>query len=286
MSTDFVLPTPEEVGAFYDRANLLITRFQGGNMHYGYWTGPDDDSSFEVAGQRLTDLLIDKLAPGAGDRVLDVGCGPGKPGVHLVRRTGADLVGISVSTRDVELANERAHAEGVADRAVFQVADATALPFPPDSFDAVLMLESIVHIPDRTRALTQAARVLRPGGRLALTDFVLRGEIIEQDEETRQAVAEALAAWRAAPLVRVEDYPRFVAEAGLVLDEIVDITAQTMRTYQQTHMAMHEYAKTHDDLPEDLARLVADPVDDGWDVEPDHVSEGVVVVVAHRPDAL
>jgi ubiquinone/menaquinone biosynthesis C-methylase UbiE len=157
------------------------------------------------------------------------------------------------------------------------------LPFPDRSFDAVLLLESIVHIPDRVHALKEAARVLRPGGRLALTDFVERGPHLDKDEETRAAVAEALAAWRAAPLVRVEDYPGFVQAAGLTLDEIVDITAQTMRTYQQTYVAMSEYARQHDDLAPELARILAIGTDEDPDVDVDNVSEGVVIVVAHRP---
>ncbi|MET7395838.1 methyltransferase domain-containing protein [Dactylosporangium sp. NPDC005572] len=281
MTDVFRLPTPGEVGAFYDEANELITRFQGGNMHYGYWTGPDDDSSFEVAGQRLTDIVIDKLGVRPGDRVLDVGCGPGKPGVHLARRTGAAVLGISVSERDVALAGARARAEGLADRAVFQHADATALPFEPESFDAVMLLESIVHIPDRAQVLGQVSRVLRPGGRAVLTDFVRRGEDLEQDAETQAAVAAALWAWRAAPLVRAEDYPGFAEQAGLVIDEITDITMQTMYTYPRTYEAMREYAERHDDLPEDLQRILDMGLDEDFD--PDMVSEGVIIVALHRP---
>lgn len=283
MTGVYRLPTPQDVAAFYDETNELIARFQGGNMHYGYWTGPDDDSDFVVAGQRLTDIMLGKLGAGPGDLVLDVGCGPGKPGVHLAKSTGATVVGISISVRDVELANARAAAEGVADRAVFQHADATALPFEPESFDRVLLLESIVHMPDRAQVLGQVSRVLRPGGRVVLTDFVRRGEDIEVDEDTQRAVAEALWAWRAAPMVRAEDYHHFAAQAGLVLDEIEDITAQTIFTYPKTYLAMAEYAKHHDDLPDDLRRVLEMGMDDDWDVSPDDVSEGVVIVVLHRP---
>jgi ubiquinone/menaquinone biosynthesis C-methylase UbiE len=279
----FRLPTPQEVGAFYDETNELIALFQGGNMHYGYWTGPDDDSDFVVAGQRLTDIVIGRLGVKPGERVLDVGCGPGKPGVHLAKTTGAQLVGISISARDVELANARAAAEGVADRARFSHADATAMPFEAESFDAVLLLESIVHMPDRAQVLGEVSRVLKPGGRAVLTDFVRRGEHIEVDKETQEAVAAALWAWRAAPMVRAEEYPGFAEQAGLVIDEIEDITAQTMYTYPRTYVAMAEYAKTHEDLPADLRRILEMGLEDDWEVDPADVSEGVLIVTLHRP---
>lgn len=285
MSIEYACSTPEEVGEFYDRTNRLIASFLGGSMHYGYWTGPEDDSDVEVAGARLTDMMIEKLGVEPGDTVLDVGCGSGKPAVQLARATGAQVVGISISTEDVELANARARTEEMADQVRFQYADAMDLPFPPDSFDAVLALESIVHIPDRAHVLKQVAGVLRPGGRLALTDFVTLVPEAERDEDARRALAEMLAAWRAAPLVRPEDYPRFAREAGLVVDEVTDITDHTKYTFARTYAGMREYVDRHGDLPPELTRIFSMGVDVDWDRETsESQSDGVVIVVAHRPE--
>ncbi|MFI9841277.1 SAM-dependent methyltransferase [Nonomuraea sp. NPDC051941] len=285
MTADFVIPTPEEVGDFYNQANRLIIRFQGGSMHYGYWTGPDDDSDFEQASDRFTDIMIGKVGARAGDRVLDCGCGPGKPGVQLAKATGAEVIGISISTGDVELANARARAEGLQDRVRFRHANMLEMPFEDDSFDHVMAFESIVHIPDRAAVLKEIARVLKPGGRVALTDFITKGAPPEDPEE-RQALVDALASWCSAPLVDVADYPGFAEAAGLVIDEIVDVTEHTKYTYPKTYQPMYDYARTHDDIPPEMARLLeAAPGEEAmkWVLE-EEPTEGVIIVVAHLPE--
>lgn len=299
MSTGISLPKPEEVGAFYDAANGLIAQFQGGSMHYGYWNGPEDNSTFEEASDRLSDIMIDKLGPGPDDRVLDVGCGVGTPGVRLATRTGAALEGISISARDVELANARAQREGCADRARFQHANALDLPFDDDSFDHVLALESIVHMPDRAQALKQIARVLKRGGSLALTDFV-EGRPVSADlpepaqlkraqsgvaEQVRQAaLAKVMESWHTAPLVRAADYTSFAAAAGLEIVEVTDISQHTKYTAQRFYGAVYEYAK-HNEVPPEIKKILrAGPGEKrlDWLVDDDPAVR-VIIAVLRRP---
>lgn len=289
MSIDYKIPTPDSVAAFYDRANLIIAQVQGGNMHYGYWTGPDDDSDFETAGARLTDMMIDRVGARPGERVLDVGCGPGRPGVRLARRSGAGLVGISVSEQDVRLAGERARAEGVADRVSFERADMLALPFPDDSFDHVMALESIVHVPDRVRALSEIRRVVRPGGRVVLTDFTVRDA---PDGRTDETFVGVLDSWRAAAPVAAEDYQGFAERAGLALDEVTDITENTKYTGLWTYLELRRYARDNP-VPAEVRQIIdAVPLPDvsdeqlvqGWKkLLTKEQMQGVIIVVAHVP---
>ncbi|CAL9559821.1 2-methoxy-6-polyprenyl-1,4-benzoquinol methylase, mitochondrial [Streptomyces sp. enrichment culture] len=279
-------PTPQAVGEFYDANNRAITEIYGGSMHYGYWLGPDDTSDFATAGERLTDLLIGRLGAGPGSEVLDLGCGTGGPGVRLARATGARVTGVSISAGDVALAGARAAAEGVAGQVRFELADAMELPYGDASFDAVLAFESIVHLPDRGRALREIARVLRPGGRLVLTDLVERGAP-EDDEHKRRAVAEMLAIWRAAPMTRAEDYPGFARDAGLVIDEITDITEHTKYTAAHIYTGTRDHLRRHGTLPPDLARIHAMGEHVDWaEFTAAEQSDGMIIVVAHRPPAL
>ncbi len=99
-------------------------------------------------------------------RVLEVGCGWGELALKLRAELDADVVAIDLSPHMVKLAR----AEGVA----ADVADVQDLPFADGAFDVTVAAWMLYHVPDRDRAVSELARVLRPGGRLvAATNSVL-----------------------------------------------------------------------------------------------------------------
>ena len=214
-----VPPTPEQVTDYYGALGPLLRMAWGDNFHFGYWDGPSDTSSVEEATDRFTDLLTERLRVGPGDSVLDVGCGVGRPALRVASTTGAGVTGITISREQVEQASELAQAADMADRVRFRYADGMDMPFEADSFDAVLAFESIVHM-DRPTALREMTRVLKPGGRLVLTDTFPVGGDRPGD-----------AAGDVASMGRIEDYPALVADAGLRLDEVTDVTEHTNFTF-------------------------------------------------------
>ncbi|MFC3743141.1 SAM-dependent methyltransferase [Paractinoplanes deccanensis] len=203
---------------YYDIVGPVMQKLWDDNFHFGYWDDPGDTSTVAAATDRFTDLVIGRLAATAGARVLDLGCGIGKPALRLARAAEVEVVGITVSHDQVEQANDRARREGLAGRVSFQVADGTDMPFPDDSFDAVLAFESILHM-DRGRALREVGRVLRPGGRLVATDLVERAT---PDQVTPPANATFT------PLPLLARYPDLLAESGLEPVELLDVTANTV----------------------------------------------------------
>lgn len=219
--------TPDEVGRFYDRfaARCAASMF-GDNMslHMGYWDDPDSEVSFSEATDRLTDLMSEKLKIGSGSHVLDVGCGVGGPGVRLATLTGARVTGISVSQEQIAVANSLAESTGLTERVMFQQVNAMEMPFPAQSFDAAIALESIPHMPDRGQVLTQICRSLRPGGRLVLTDIFERAPI----PAAKQPAVDRFLNNIMSTLVRAEDYPPLLRHAGLWFEEILDISEQTL----------------------------------------------------------
>jgi len=115
---------------------------------------------------------LEPLSP--GDAVLDIGCGAGVDSLvagHLVG-AGGRVVGIDVTPAMIEKARAHQARLGLAN-VTFQVADAEALPFPDNDFDAVISNGVFNLTLNKAKALAEVHRVLKPGGRLLLADMVL-----------------------------------------------------------------------------------------------------------------
>jgi demethylmenaquinone methyltransferase / 2-methoxy-6-polyprenyl-1,4-benzoquinol methylase len=114
----------------------------------------------------------DRVQLEAGDSALDVCCGTGDLAFELARRVGPEgrVVGCDFSERMLELARDKAGDAATAPVA-FEWADALELPYENASFDAVTVGFGVRNLADLDRGLEEMARVLRPGGRLAILEI-------------------------------------------------------------------------------------------------------------------
>ena len=121
-------------------------------------------------------LTVDygRLEVRSGERLLDLGCGFGRHSYEALKR-GAEVVACDLARPEVEQVRDLARllvAEGEVDESVMAApvqGNAVDLPFDDESFDRVIASEVLEHIDDDESALAELARVLRPGGRLAVT---------------------------------------------------------------------------------------------------------------------
>jgi ubiquinone/menaquinone biosynthesis C-methylase UbiE len=124
-------------------------------------------------GKRLRAMEADDLELRPGDRVLDVGCGPGRLAFAFAERVGpaGSVHGIDASVEMIKRASSQARKRGVA--ATFQVAFAQQLPFPDATFDAVACTLALHHVAedDQRTAVGEMYRVLKPDGRLLIAEF-------------------------------------------------------------------------------------------------------------------
>ena len=130
---------------------------------------PAYGTTFARATSGFIGPLLDAARVETGLRVLDLACGPGFV-AGAARGRGALVTGLDFSAAMIALA--RAAHPGIR----FEEGDAEALPFPEGSFDTVVANFGIHHVPDPVRALSEARRVLQPGGRMAFTSWAAPAE--------------------------------------------------------------------------------------------------------------
>jgi len=148
----------------------------GRHVHWGYWDNPSaatrEDEGYAQAAELLTRELCDLAEIAEDEQVLDVGCGFGGTIASLNERfRRLRLAGLNIDER--QLARARRQVIAMEDnRVAFCQGDACRLPYADGSMDRVLAVECIFHFPSREDFFAEARRVLRPGGVLALSDFV------------------------------------------------------------------------------------------------------------------
>ena len=213
----------EFIGQVFDEMAELI-EVLGGNIHVGYWLSDDDRAPLLEAINQCTDVVGGKLDLQPGQRLLDIGCGAAVPAIRLAQRTDAIVTGLTNSHWQVGEATKRVKAAGLRGQITVEFGDAAALPFPDRSFDAVLALQSIQHSQDRGQWLREMYRVVRPGGRVVIADFMKEAALDDDEADILRGEGMEL------PLP-AEQVVGGVRDSGLIVDEALESGARIKRSY-------------------------------------------------------
>lgn len=219
---------------------------------------------------RLAELLAPAAAAlaeaaevASGDRVLDVATGTGNVALAAARR-GAVVTGADLTPRMLELAAVRAQQEGVELELV--EADLEDLPFPDAAFDVVLSAFGVIFAASPAAAVTELARVLRPGGRLALTSWWERGYVMQMTEVVRDRLPPMPGRTDVWAWGRPQRVAQLLAGAfAEVRSEVRPLpwrfpSARATRDYWEEHSPSHVAAKRG--LPPELAREMFDAIEE------------------------
>jgi len=156
----------EKIRNHYDLVSPYYLALWGEHLHHGYWIHGDEPK--EKAQLQLIEHLARVANLPSDCQILDVGCGFGASSIYLAKRYKAEATGITISPVQVEMAEEaarKAHA-----RARFLCMDAEAMKFK-NPFDVVWSVESISHYPNNEKFFSGAAKLLKPRGTMAITDW-------------------------------------------------------------------------------------------------------------------
>lgn len=234
--------------------------------------------SYHPGGVDLTGRLAELLQMHPGDTVLDVASGVGTTAFVLAEQHGVEVVGVDLGAAQVTKARQRAEARGLARRARFEVGDAEQLPIDDFSVDAVVCECALCTFPDKPAAAAEIVRVLRPGGRVGITDVWLNPDRLDPDLQGLAGRVACLADARP-----IDDVRALLDEAGLRVDHVERHDDALLATIDQIQTRLR--ALRIADLPAlrgfdlrrgiDLTRRAADVVGRG--------DAGYVLLTATRP---
>jgi sarcosine/dimethylglycine N-methyltransferase len=231
----------------------------------GHLDGVTPDELFphdhdHYGGLAANDALVEAAHIGAGSRVADFCAGLGGPARYLAFRHGADVTGIELTPARVAGAAELTELVGLSDRVRVIEGNVMDVPLPGESMDAVVSQEALLHVPDKGRALAEAFRILKPGGRFAFTDWT---------PDAPLGAADADLLWRgmaAQSLQSVSGYRALLERAGFRVVAVDDLThawgmilAERLAMYRKLRedAALAGTPPGHDAFHESYVRFVA-----------------------------
>ncbi len=183
---------------------------------------------FHLGGRRATLELLAELDLDESSTVLDVGCGIGGPARTIASHVGCQVTGVDITPSFVEAAAGLSSLTGLGHTTSFAVGSATAVDLDDGSVDAVTMFHVGMNLPDKHSAMAEFARVVRPGGAVAVYDVMRVGDgevgypVPWAGDESHSFVATP------------DEYAEAMRAAGIEPGEPVTRTALVMEVVQQT----------------------------------------------------
>ena len=221
--------SPDEIVHYYDDTISQYRRIWKLNenmaMHYGFWM--DEVQNFGAALAKQNAVTAARAKIKAGEIVLDAGCGVGGSSVFLAQR-GCRVTGITLSAKQIGLAQENARQHGVSDLTTFEVNDYTKTGYSDASFDVIWAMESVCHADNKRDFIEEAYRLLKPGGRLVLSDGFAAKALFSPDEQ--HIMNTWLHNWAIKELAFLDGFLNDMKEIGFKNVTCEDMTPYVMRS--------------------------------------------------------
>ena len=216
--------TSPDVARHYDELDVFYREIWGEHVHHGLWRTGDETP--EVAVQQLVDHVAEQARLQPDDAVCDVGAGYGATARHLAKHYAAQVTALTISPAQYEYARSR---EPDTANPTYLLRDWLANDLPAGTFDAVVSIECISHVPDKQRFFDEAFRVLRPGGRLVFCAWLAPDQ--PSPREVRHLLEPICREGQLPSLADASEYRTMMTDAGFALDGFEDLSLQVRRTW-------------------------------------------------------
>lgn len=236
--------------------------------------------SYHPGGLALSRRLLDHLDLLPGHRVADVASGRGTTSLLAAVEHRVSVDGVDLAAANVALGSAAADARGLADQVRFHHGDAESLPLPDERFDAVICECALCVFPDKPTAVAEMARLLRPGGRLGITD-------VTADRARLPATLRSLDAWVAcvADARPALEYEALLAANGLrvrvveqhrtAIERMLVQIAARVELLRMTNLQRAQQLGLDFDRAPEVIRAAQEAVDAG--------ALGYILIVAEKP---
>lgn len=200
-------------------------------FHFGYY---DSETCTHAESLENTNrILAMKAGVQRGDWVLDAGCGIGGSCFWLAKNLGANAIGVALGRQAIEQARIIARECGLDDLVRFECGDFSALAYEDAFFDVVWALESVCHLPKKSEFYREASRLLRPGGRLVVAEFMRSERDLSEQEE--HVMDEWMSGWVIPSIDTARQHLEGAELAGLAQARVGDITPQMFRSFRRLY---------------------------------------------------
>jgi tocopherol O-methyltransferase len=225
----------KSIVSYYDATRLDYKLLWFGrknrSVHFGYYD--NEVKSHKEALLNLNKVMAKKCGVRDGDVILDAGCGQGGSSVWLAVNYNVQVTGITLVPHQVKKAQINARGSKVHDRVLFFEQDYTQTSFQNESFSLIWACESMCHAEDKINFYKEAYRLLKPGGRLIIAEYLRTARPLTPEDE--KLLHEWLSGWSIKDIDTIEEHKLNAMLCGFTNFNKEDITTYTKPSLKHLH---------------------------------------------------